>query len=67
MPRRIKGLRYGISTANTNCFKRDDIKNEMAFDIIVILSSYGYPPVGENYEEVYKKVIEQAENYKKNT
>ena len=51
----------------TDCFKRDDIKNEMAFDIIVILSRYGYPPVGENYDEVYKKVIEQAENFKKNT
>ena len=49
----------------TDCFKRDDIMAEMQYDIIVILVKYKYPPVGENYDEVYKKVLEQAENFKK--
>lgn len=49
----------------TDCFKRADIMAEMQFDIIIILASHKYPPVGENYDEVYKKVLEQAENFKK--
>ena len=49
----------------TDCFKRADIMAEMQFDIIIILAKHKYPPVGENYEEVYKKVLEQAENFKK--
>lgn len=49
----------------TDCFKRDDIMAEMQFDIIIILAKHKYPPVGENYDEVYKKVLEQAENFKK--
>lgn len=50
----------------TDCFKRADIMAEMQFDIIIILAKHKYPPVGENYDEVYKKVLEQAENFKKN-
>ena len=38
---------------------------EMQFDIIIILAKHKYPPVGDNYDEVYKKVLEQAENFKK--
>jgi len=49
----------------TDCFKRADIMAEMQFDIIIILAKHKYPPVGENYDEVYKKVLEQAENFKK--
>jgi type I restriction enzyme R subunit len=49
----------------TDCFKRADIMAEMQFDIIIILAKYKYPPVGDNYDEVYKKVLEQAENFKK--
>lgn len=49
----------------TDCFKRADIMAEMQFDIIIILARHKYPPVGENYDEVYKKVLEQAENFKK--
>lgn len=58
-----------IITANseyTDCFKRDDIRAKMSFDIIVELAKNGYPPVGENYDVIYKQVIEQAENFKKN-
>ena len=47
-------------------FKRDDIRAKMGFDIVIALSKNGYPPVGNNYEEVYQQVIEQAENFKKN-
>ena len=50
----------------TDCFRRDDIKAQMSFDIILELSKNGYPPVGENYDVIYKQVIEQAENFKKN-
>lgn len=49
----------------TDCFKRADIMAEMQFDIIIILAKHRFPPVGENYDEVYKKVLEQAENFKK--
>ena len=50
----------------TDCFKRADIMAEMQFDIIIIiLAKHKFPPVGENYDEVYKKVLEQAENFKK--
>ncbi len=49
----------------TDCFRRADIMAEMQFDIIIILAKHKYPPVGENYDEVYKKVLEQAENFKK--
>ena len=29
------------------------------------MAKHKYPPVGENYDEVYKEVLEQAENFKK--
>ena len=29
------------------------------------MAKHKYPPVGENNDEVYKKVLEQAENFKK--
>lgn len=49
----------------TDCFKRADIMADMQFQLVVIMSNYGYPPANENPEEVYDKVIEQAENFKK--
>lgn len=49
----------------TDCFKRADIMADMQFQLVVIMSNYGYPPASENPEEVYDKVIEQAENFKK--
>ena len=49
----------------TDCFKRADIMAEMQFQLVVIMSNYGYPPASENPEDVYDKVIEQAENFKK--
>ncbi|SKB64538.1 type I restriction enzyme, R subunit [Soonwooa buanensis] len=43
---------------------RDDIKAQLKMDIIVKLHEFGYPPITQ--EEVYKNVLEQAENFKKN-
>ncbi len=41
----------------TDAFMRADIMAQMQFDIIIILSKFHYPPVGNNYDEVYKKSI----------
>ena len=35
----------------------------MRFDLAVILKKYGYPPV--TLDDVYKEVLEQAENFKR--
>lgn len=43
---------------------RDDIKAKLKMDIIVKLHQYGYPPITK--DDVYKNVLEQAENFKKN-
>lgn len=43
---------------------RDDIKAELKVNIILKLAEYKYPPVTQ--DEVYKEVLEQAENFKKN-
>jgi type I restriction enzyme R subunit len=43
---------------------RDDIKAQLKMDIIVKLHQFGYPPITQ--DEVYKNVLEQAENFKKN-
>ena len=42
---------------------RDDIKSQLNMDLTVLLYKNGYPP--EWNEEVFDKVMEQAENYKK--
>lgn len=44
--------------------QRDDIKAKLKMDIIIKLHEYGYPPITQ--EDVYKNVLEQAENFKKN-
>lgn len=44
--------------------ERDDIKAQLKMDIIIKLHEYGYPPITQ--EDVYKNVLEQAENFKKN-
>ncbi len=40
-----------------------DIKSELARDLIILLCNYSYPP--EWNVEVYEKVLEQAENFRK--
>ena len=42
---------------------RDDIKNQLNMSLTVLLYRYGYPPEWD--EEVFEKVMEQAENFKK--
>ena len=42
---------------------RDDIKNQLNMDLTILLYQSGYPPQWD--EEVFEKVMEQAENFKK--
>ena len=42
---------------------RDDIKAELKVNIILKLAEYNYPPV--TLDDVYKEVLEQAENFRK--
>ncbi len=42
---------------------RDDIKSQLNMDLIVLLYENGYPP--EWNAEVYEKVLEQVENFKR--
>ena len=44
--------------------KRDDIKAALKVELILLLHEYGFPPVAN--DDVYKNVLEQAENFKKN-
>lgn len=44
---------------------RADIKNQLNMDLTVLLYKNGYPPEWD--EEVFEKVLEQAENFKKYT
>ncbi|EMN7320375.1 type I restriction endonuclease subunit R [Vibrio vulnificus] len=43
--------------------KRDDIKAKLKVDLILLLHRFGFPPVAN--DDVYKNVLEQAENFKK--
>ncbi|EHY0935486.1 type I restriction endonuclease subunit R [Vibrio cholerae] len=45
--------------------KRDDIKAKLKVDLILLLHRFGFPPVAN--DEVYKNVLEQAENFKKHS
>jgi very-short-patch-repair endonuclease len=47
----------------TDWSRRDDIKAELKVDLILALAEHGYPPVAN--DEVYKDILEQAENFKK--
>ena len=49
----------------TDWSTREDIKANLQVDLIVLLDEYGYPPV--TIDDVYKEVLEQAENFKKYT
>ena len=44
-------------------FNRDDIKSQLNQDLTVLLYKNGYPPEWD--EEVFEKVMEQAENFKR--
>ena len=62
LTRRIKGL-VDDKLQYADFFKRDDIKNQLNMDLTVLLYKNGYPPEWD--EEVFNKVMEQAENFKK--
>ena len=47
----------------TDWSTRDDIKAELKVAIIITLDENGYPP--EPCDEVFKEILEQAENFKK--
>ena len=47
----------------TDFSTREDIKASLQVDLIVLLDKYGYPPV--TIDDVYKEVLEQAEDFKK--
>lgn len=47
----------------TDWSTREDIKANLQVDIILLLDEFGYPPV--TIDDVYKDVLEQAENFKK--
>lgn len=47
----------------TDWSTREDIKAALQVDLIILLDKYGYPPV--TIDDVYKEVLEQAENFKK--
>lgn len=42
---------------------REDIKANLQVDLILLLDEFNYPPV--TLDDVYKEVLEQAENFKK--
>lgn len=47
----------------TDWSARDDIKANLQVDLILLLDGFGYPPV--TIDDIYKEVLEQAENFKK--
>ena len=47
----------------TDWNKREDIRAELQFDLMVLLDAWDYPPVDS--KEVYKEIFEQAEHFKK--
>lgn len=47
----------------TDWSQRDDIKAELKVDLILAMAKHDYPPVAN--DEVYKDILEQAENFKK--
>lgn len=47
----------------TDWSTREDIKENLQVDLIILLDKYGYSPV--TIDDVYKEVLEQADNFKK--
>lgn len=47
----------------TDWATREDIKATLQVDLILLLDEFDYPPV--TIDDVYKEVLEQAENFKK--
>lgn len=62
LAKKIKGL-VDDKVQYADFFNRSDIKNQLNMDLTVLLYKNGYPPEWD--EEVFNKVMEQAENFKK--
>ena len=64
LSKRIKAI-VDDKARYTDWSVKEDIKAALQFDLAVVLDEYGYPPV--TIDDVYKEVLEQAENFKKYT
>ncbi|AQW61917.1 type I restriction endonuclease [Dehalococcoides mccartyi] len=62
LAKKIKGL-VDEKAQFADWSTRDDIKNQLNMDLTILLYKNGYPPEWD--EEVFDKVMEQAENFKK--
>jgi type I restriction enzyme R subunit len=62
LARKIKEL-VDAKLQYADFFNRADIKNQLNMDLTVLLYNNGYPPEWD--EEVFEKVMQQAENFKK--
>ncbi len=63
LAKRLMGI-VDNKSAYPDWYTRDDIKAELQVDIILLMDEFGFPPVV--IDDVYKEVLEQAENYKRN-
>lgn len=62
LSRRIKEI-VDDKAKYTDWATREDIKANLQVDLIILLDEFDYPPV--TIDDVYKEVLEQAENFKK--
>ena len=62
LSKRIKAI-VDDKARYTDWSVKEDIKAALQFDLAVVLDEYGYPPV--TIDDIYKEVLEQAENFKK--
>ena len=62
LSKRIKSI-VDDKSRYTDWSTREDIKANLQVDLILLLDEFDYPPV--TIDDVYKEVLEQAENFKK--
>lgn len=62
LSKRIKSI-VDDKSRYTDWSTREDIKANLQVDLILLLDEFDYPPV--TLDDVYKEVLEQAENFKK--
>ena len=62
MAKKVKAL-VDDKSKYTDWDNREDIKAELKMDLIMLLAEYDYPP--QTYDETYKEIFEQTENFKK--
>ena len=62
LARKIKNLIDGTSVY-ADWLNNDNLKNQLATDLTTLLYTEGYPPDWD--DEVFRRVLEQMENYKK--